>query len=121
MGVCDLGRQKKMENKNELLCAYASLILADGDQDVTADNINAILKAAGASVPAYYSALFEKVNGLTSVKSLVENAGNVGGGGGGGGAAPAAAGGAAPAAAAAVEEEEMAAGGGLFGEEGDDY
>jgi len=112
-----------MENKNELLCAYASLILADGDQDVTADNINAILKAAGASVPAYYSALFEKVNALTSVKSLVKDAGNVGGGGGG--AAPAAAGGAAPAAAAEEEEEEeeeeIAAGGGLFGEEADDY
>merc|ERR1711918_324203 len=95
------------DNKNEMLCAYAAMILADAETDVTADNLNALIKAAGASVPAYYAAIYEKVNGMTSVTDLLENAGEVGGGGG----APAAAsGGAAPAAKkkTTTEEEEMA-------------
>merc|ERR1712205_165610 len=113
----------KMDNKNEMLCAYAAMILADAETDVTADNLNAVIKAAGASVPAYYAATFEKVNGKTSVTDLLENAGKIGGGGGGGGAA--ASSGAAPAAAAkkkttTEEEEDMAPATGLF-DGGDDY
>merc|ERR1712094_34752 len=102
----------KMDNKNEMLCAYAAMVLADAETDVTADNLNALIKAAGASVPAYYAAIFEKVNGMTSVTDLLENAGKIGGGGGGGGGA-AASSGAAPAAAAkkktTEEEEDMRA------------
>merc|ERR1711924_156016 len=99
-------------DKNEMLCAYAATILADAETDVTADNLNAVIKAAGASVPAYYAAIFEKVNGMTSVTDLRENAGKIGGGGGGGGGA-AASSGSAPAAAAkkkttTEEEEDMA-------------
>merc|ERR1712127_4939 len=113
------------ENNAELLCSYACLLLADSEQEITADNINTVVKAAGASVPAYYAAIFEKVAGLTDggVTKLVSSAGKVGGGAAAGGAAPAAAaGGAAPAAAKpeSSEEEEMPAAGGLF-DEGDDY
>merc|ERR1711970_1695815 len=109
----------KMDNKNEMLCAYAAMILADAETDVTADNLNAVISAAGASVPAYYAAIFEKVNGMTSVSDLLENAGKVGGGCGGGGGGGAAASGGAPAAAAkkktpTEEEEEMAPAAGLF-------
>merc|ERR1711869_150362 len=88
-----MGSEKlKMENKNELLCAYSALLLSDGGKDVTADNINAVCKAAGASVPAYYAQLFEKVAAMRPVDEIVADAGKVGGGGGGaGGAAPAAA------------------------------
>jgi len=113
-----------MENKNELMCAYAALLLADSEVEVTADNLNSCISAAGGSVPGYYTALFEKVNGMTSFADLVENAGNVGGGGGGGGAAPAAAAKGGAAAAAPVEEEEeeeeLAPAADLFGG-GDDY
>merc|ERR1711918_316488 len=105
---------------NDLLCSYATLILASAEMDVTADNINALIKKAGGSVPAFYPALFEKVAAASPVGEMVEKAGKVGAGGGGGGAAPAA-GGAGPAAAAAVEEEEMAPAANLFGDEGDDY
>merc|ERR1711939_1029734 len=94
-----MGTTADMENQNELLCSYASLILASSDMDVTADNINAIVKAAGAKVPAFYPALWEKVNANNSVKDMVENAGKVGSG------APAA-GGAAPAAAAKEESDD---------------
>merc|ERR1712072_63207 len=93
-----------MENQNELLCSYASLILASAEADVTADNINALIKAAGGKVPAYYPALWEKVNAASPITEAVKKAGTVGTGGGGAPAAGAA--GAGPAAAAAVEEEE---------------
>merc|ERR1719238_823516 len=111
-----------MDNKNELLCSYAALLLADAEKDVTADNLNTVIKAAGGSVPAYYSAIFEKVATVNPVAEMIEKASKVGGGGGGG----AAAGGAAPAAAAApkkkttTEEDDMPAAGGLF-DEADDY
>merc|ERR1711924_270766 len=50
----------QMETGNpEMLCAYAALLLADGGVDVTADNINTVVSAAGGKVPAYYAALFE--------------------------------------------------------------
>merc|ERR1719456_659489 len=114
--------------KNEALCAYAAMVLSDGEKDVTADNINTLCKAAGASVPAYYAQIFEKVNAMRPVSEILENAGKVGGGGGGGGgAAPAAGGGGGGAAAAAKKESSSddddgaVAGGGLFGDEGDDY
>merc|ERR1711904_243750 len=110
-------RELKMENKNELLCAYSALLLSDGGKDVTADNINAVCKAAGASVPAYYAQLFEKVNEMRPVSKIIKDAAKVGG-------APAAGGAAAPAAAAKEESEDDdddggMAGGGLFDEGGD--
>merc|ERR1739848_417263 len=107
-----MGRKTQMTDhslKNEELCSYAALILADAGEDVTADNLNKLISAAGASVPSFYAQIFEKVAGMW-------------GAGAPGGAAPAAGGGGAPAAAAKKEsssESEGAdmAGGGLFGEE----
>merc|ERR1711865_801851 len=105
-----MGHCENMDNKNELLCSYASLILANAEMDVTADNINSLVKASGASVPSFYPALFEKASKVGS---------------GGGGAAPAGAKGGAPAAAAkkeeSEEEEEMAPAADIFGGGGDDY
>merc|ERR1712227_1091481 len=103
-----MGTLSIMENKNDLMCSYAALLLADAEQEVTAANITTVTKAAGGSVPAYYAQIFEKVAGMNSVADMIKNAGK---GGGGGGGAPAA-GGAAPAAAAAKvsssEDEEAA-------------
>merc|ERR1719231_322523 len=103
------------ESKNELLCGYAALMLCDAEVDVTADNLNAAIKAAGASVPAYYPALYAKVNEMQPIGEIMKDAGKLGGGGGGGGG-----GGAAPAAAASKEEseeeEEMAPAANLFGD-----
>merc|ERR1712080_744155 len=73
-----MGSEKlKMENKNELLCAYSALLLSDGGKDVTADNINAVCAAAGASVPAYYAQLFEKVNEMRPVSEIIKDAAKV--------------------------------------------
>merc|ERR1711868_354687 len=112
-----MGTLSIMENKNDLMCSYAALLLADAEQEVTAANITTVTKAAGGSVPAYYAQIFEKV------ADMIKNAGKVGGGGGGG--APAA-GGDAPAAAAAKvsssEDEEAAPAASIFGDDGgDDY
>merc|ERR1711957_919642 len=78
---------------NELMCSYASLLLADCGAEVSADSMNAVISAAGGSVPASYSAIWAKVAGMKDLNELVEAASKAGGG------APAAAGGDAPAAA----------------------
>merc|ERR1712178_294400 len=111
-----MGTLSIMENKNDLMCSYAALLLADAEQEVTAANITTVTKAAGGSVPAYYAQIFEKVAGMNSVADMIKNAGKVGGG----------AGGAAPAAAAAKvsssEDEEAAPAASIFGDDGgDDY
>merc|ERR1712159_546767 len=102
-----MGTLSIMENKNDLMCSYAALLLADAGQDVTAANITTVTKAAGGSVPAYYAQIFEKVAAVNSVGDMIKDAGKVGGGGG----APAA-GGAAPSAAAKAptsSDDDMAA------------
>merc|ERR1712072_107669 len=85
------------QNKDDLMCSYAALLLADAGEEVTAANITTVTKAAGGSVPAYYAQIFEKVAAVNSVGDMIKDAGKVGSGSAGG--APAA-GGAAPAAAA---------------------
>merc|ERR1719488_324928 len=107
--------------KNDLLCSYAALILASAEMDVTADNINTLVGAAGASVPAFYPALFEKVNAACAVTEMVEKAGKVGAGGAAAAPAAGGGGGGGAAAAAVVEEEDMAPATNLFGGDGDDY
>merc|ERR1712159_331087 len=62
------------------LCSYAALILADAGEDVTADNMNKLISAAGANVPSYYVQIFEKGAGMRSPKEMVEDAGKVGSG-----------------------------------------
>merc|ERR1711981_1013636 len=99
--------------KNEELCSYAALILADAGEEVTADKLNTLIKAAGGSVPAFYTQLFEKVAGMRAVSEMYKDAGKVGAG------APAAgATGGAPAAAkkesSSSDDGGDVAGGGLF-------
>merc|ERR1712072_1405514 len=112
-------------NKNDQLCSYAALLLADAGKDVTADDMNTLIKAAGGDVPGYYTQIFEKVAGMRAVSEMVEDASKVGGGAPAAGAAPAAGG---DAGAAKKEEKKEESdddggadmqGGGLFGEEDD--
>ena len=99
--------------KSELLCTYAALALHDGEAEMSADSIAAMVKASGASVEPYWPTMFAKILAKQDVGSMLQ----LGGGGGGGGGAAAAggdagaaaggdAGGAAAAAAAPEEEEE---------------
>merc|ERR1711981_1120429 len=99
--------------KNEELCSYAALILADAGEEVTADKLNTLIKAAGGSVPAFYTQLFEKVAGMRAVSEMYKDAGKVGAGAPAAGGAPAAA----KKESSSSDDGGDVAGGGLFGEE----
>jgi ribosomal protein L12E/L44/L45/RPP1/RPP2 len=89
---------------SELACVYASLILADDGLDITADNINSIVKAAGVTVEPYWPSLFAKLFATKKIEDLITNVGA--GGGAPAAAAPAAGGGGAAAGAAPAKEEK---------------
>merc|ERR1712244_184211 len=84
---------------SELACTYAALILQDEGMDITADNMNTLVKAAGVAVEPFWPGLFEKALSSVNVAELITNIGS------GVGAAPAA-GDAAPAAEEKKEESE---------------
>ena len=92
----------KMSQTADLACTYAALILDDGGADVSAENIAALVKAAGVTVPPYLPGMYAKVFAKKPISELISNVG-AGGGGGGGGAA---AGGGGGGGAAAEEKEE---------------
>ncbi|CAE8582782.1 unnamed protein product [Polarella glacialis] len=91
--------------KDELFCAYAAMILKDSELDLSEENINKLIKAAGGSIESFFPALFAKMLVGKDLDSMLKLGG--GGGGGGGGAAPAAGGAAAPAGGAAAEKKAV--------------
>ena len=93
---------------SELACVYAALILQDDGLEISSENINKILAAAGVEVEAYWPTLFAKLCKGKDMNAIIASVGSGGGGGGGGGgAAPvaAAAGGAAAGGGAAAAKE----------------
>eukprot|EP00933_Yihiella_yeosuensis_P019093 TRINITY_DN154_c0_g2_i5.p3 TRINITY_DN154_c0_g2~~TRINITY_DN154_c0_g2_i5.p3 ORF type:complete len:117 (-),score=59.28 TRINITY_DN154_c0_g2_i5:275-625(-) len=93
--------------KDELFCAYAAMILKDSELDITEENLNTLIKAAGGKIDSFFPTLFAKMCQGKDLGDFLKF------GGGGGGGAPAAGGavggGDAPAAEAkkaVVEEEE---------------
>mmetsp|Transcript_84462 Transcript_84462/g.219821 ORF Transcript_84462/g.219821 Transcript_84462/m.219821 type:complete len:122 (+) Transcript_84462:147-512(+) len=97
--------------KDELFCAYAAMILQDSALDISEENLNTLIKAAGGSIDAFFPALFAKMCGGKDIESMLKFGGGGGGGvavaGAGAADAGAAAGGAAPAKKEEkVEEEE---------------
>ncbi|OHT00254.1 60S acidic ribosomal protein P1 [Tritrichomonas foetus] len=79
----------------ELACVYAALILNDDGLEVTADNVNKLLNAAGVKLESYWVDLFAEYFKSHDISELVKATCL-------GGAAPAA--GAAAAGGAAAEE-----------------
>ncbi|KAK1272413.1 60S acidic ribosomal protein P1 [Acorus gramineus] len=91
----------------EAACTYACCILHEDGIAITADKIEALIKAANVCVDSYWPALFAKLLERKSVDSLIAGVGAGGGGAPAAAAAPAASGGGAAAAAPApVEEKE---------------
>ena len=90
----------------DLACTYAALILSDDGQEVTADKMDTVIKAAGVEIEPYWTMLFGKFLATKPVDELLANVGAGGGGGGGGGGD----GGAAAAEPEPEEEEEEEAG-----------
>ena len=101
------------EQKDELLCTYAALVLHDDGAEVTPAAMTGLIKAAGCSVEGYWPLLMAKMINNVGMETLIKLGSGAGGGGGGGGGAAAggvaAAGGDAAGGAAEekkVEEEE---------------
>ena len=95
-----------MSSTSELACVYASLILQDEGLEISATNINKLVKAAEVSVEPIWPTLFAKNMTSESIEALLTNVGSGAAvASGGGGAAPAA-GGAAPAAEEKKEEKK---------------
>lgn len=93
-----------MASTEELACVYSSLILQDDNIPVTADKLQALLKAANVSVEPYWPGIFAKAVESLNIKDLVSN---VGAGAGAPAAAPqAGSGGPAPAAEEKKEEKK---------------
>ncbi|KAG5036050.1 hypothetical protein AAZX31_04G210000 [Glycine max] len=85
-------------------CILATLILHDEEIPVTAEKINALLKASNVSAESYWPSLFAKLAQNKNIEDLILNAG--GGGAAVAVAAPAGGGGGAAAAAAPAAEEK---------------
>jgi large subunit ribosomal protein LP1 len=60
--------------REELLCSYAALILHDEKADITADNINKLVKAAGGEVEPYWPTLFARALKSVQIGDLLKNA-----------------------------------------------
>jgi len=95
------------EQKDELVCTYAALILHDDGAEISAENLNKLIKASGNSVEAYWPALYSKMLNGKNVSDMLSVGGGGGGGGAAGGAAPAAGGDAGGADAGAKAEEAV--------------
>merc|ERR1712100_943429 len=95
MAHVDVASLSKNE-KDELCCTYAALLLHDGELDITADKLSKVIKASGNSVESYWPGLFAKALQGQDVGALLANVGSAG----------PAAGGDAPAAEAKKEEKE---------------
>ncbi|KFD56590.1 hypothetical protein M514_02694 [Trichuris suis] len=57
----------------DFACAYASLILQDEDIGITADRINAILKAAGVRVDGIWPEMYVSALQNCNMKDIVSN------------------------------------------------
>ena len=90
---------------SELACVYSALILQDDGLEISADNLNTLIKAANVEVDSYWPGLFAKALDGIDIKTLVSNVGSGAGAPAAGGAGAAAAD-AAPAEEAAVEEKK---------------
>eukprot|EP00438_Fugacium_kawagutii_P031237 Skav211068 [mRNA] locus=scaffold314:230516:230872:- [translate_table: standard] len=87
--------------KEELFCTYAAMILKDSELDISEENINTLIKAAGGSTSSFFPALFAKLCAGKDLDSMLKF-----GGGGGGGVAVAGGGGGGGGEAAAEKKEE---------------
>merc|ERR1711906_94113 len=119
MANVDVAKLSK-DDKDELVCTYAALLLHDAELGITADKLNKIIKASGTEVEPYWPGLFAKALEGQDIAALLTNVGS-------GPAAGPAASGAADAGAAPAEEkkkeeepEEEVDMGNMFGDD-DDY
>merc|ERR1719356_1246097 len=80
--ACVAAESLSKEQKDELLCTYAALVLHDDGADVTPDAMNALIKASGCSVEAYWPSLMSKMVNNVGMDSLFASGGGAGAGAG---------------------------------------
>jgi len=107
------------EERDELCCSYAALMLHDEGLEINAEKLNKVIKASGNAVEPYWPMLFAKALKTADIGEMLTNVAQAAPAAGGAGPAAAAAA-EAPAAEAEKEEEEAVDMGGLFGDE-DEY
>eukprot|EP00397_Hematodinium_sp_SG-2012_P060950 GEMP01080038.1.p2 GENE.GEMP01080038.1~~GEMP01080038.1.p2 ORF type:complete len:132 (+),score=47.07 GEMP01080038.1:48-398(+) len=59
------------EQKDELCCTYAALILRDDEAEITSENIQKLIKASGNSVEAYWPSLFSRLLNGRDINSML--------------------------------------------------
>ena len=91
MASVDVASMPK-DQKDQLVCTYAALLLHDGELEISEDKLNKVIKASGNTVEGYWPGLYVKALKGQDIGKILSNVGS---------AAPAA--GAAPAQAAAAE------------------
>merc|ERR1712100_700514 len=119
MASVEAGALSQAEH-DELCCSYAALMLHDDGVEITAEKLNAVIKASKNTVEPYWPMLFAKALKTANVGDLLTQVASAGPAAG-----PAAAGGAGGAAEEEKkeekkDEEEDVDMGGLFGDD-DDY
>ena len=60
---------------DELACTYASLLLHDGELEITEEKLNKVITASGNSVEGYWPGLFAKALKGKNIAELLSNAG----------------------------------------------
>merc|ERR1719238_1519648 len=93
--------QLSKQQKDELVCTYAALMLHDGELEISEDKLKKVITASGNSVEPYWPGLFAKALKGKNIADMLMNAGNSGPAA----AAPAGGAPADPKAAKAAEEE----------------
>lgn len=90
---------------SDALVSYAALILADAEKEISSENLQTVLSAAGASVDSIWTSVFAKALEGKNLKEILFSMAAAAPAAGAA-SAGAAAGGASEEAAAAAEEEE---------------
>jgi len=62
------------QQKDEIVCTYAALLLHDGELEITEEKLNKVITASGNSVEGYWPGLFAKALKGRNVNDLISNA-----------------------------------------------
>ena len=75
MASVDVASLSKAEH-DELCCAYAALLLHDGEIEIIGDKLAKVIKASGNEVEAYWPTLFAKALKGQNIDDLLSNIGS---------------------------------------------
>merc|ERR1711881_569622 len=62
------------EEKEQLICSYAAMLLHDAGVEITADKLNKVIKASNNTVEAYWPVLFAKAFEGQNISQIIADA-----------------------------------------------